>query len=255
MKKFLSIFLCVLLLISGSAVCLAEPAEDAPLLDGATLVTFGASNTALSTWPREVATELNMELVNSGIGGNNTTHARARFERDVISHDPDFVILCFGVNDLNRLVGSPPVTLEEYRDNFQYFIDETKAIGAVPILVTSPFISESACGRSSCIRRLCQRCFGYICGGHRELAEENGVGLVDIHQVCDDNYTVEEFLIKDGIHLSELGDSVFTEEICRYMKANFRQDPDAPRVKQPTAPRRSLEYGQRALPRLILTNG
>ncbi len=153
MKKFCPFSCAYCFLISGSAVCLAEPAEDAPLLDGATLVTFGASNTALSTWPREVATELNMELVNSGIGGNNTTHARARFERDVISHDPDFVILCFGVNDLNRLVGSPPVTLEEYRDNFQYFIDETKAVGAVPILVTSPFISEAPAAAPPCIRK------------------------------------------------------------------------------------------------------
>src|SRR5690606_6751766 len=38
-------------------------------------------------------------VVNAGVGGNSTTDARARFERDVLAHDPDLAIIQFGLND------------------------------------------------------------------------------------------------------------------------------------------------------------
>lgn len=74
MKRILSIILCVTLLLS-----LCACGKDVPLLDGATLVTFGASNTSLSQWPAAVAEALNMHLVNAGIGGNTTAHGLDRF--------------------------------------------------------------------------------------------------------------------------------------------------------------------------------
>ena len=122
-----------------------------PVLDGAAFVTFGDSITALSTWPRGVATELNMHLVNSGIGGNTTEHGKARFDRDVAAHNPDFVIMCFATNDFHRYTATsgPRVDINTYRTNLQYFVDRVKAIGAVPILMTPPFISPSASGGAS----------------------------------------------------------------------------------------------------------
>ena len=128
----------------------AAPAASAPVMDGKTLVTFGDSITALSTWPQSVAKALNMNLVNSGIGGNTTDHAKARFERDVLAHNPDFVIMCFGTNDFYRVTkAAPRVDVATYKQNLVYFINQIRAIGATPILMTPPFISESASGGPS----------------------------------------------------------------------------------------------------------
>ncbi len=239
MKKLISILLCVLLTLGIAPVCFAAPAADAPLMDGATLVTFGDSITALSTWPQSVATALNMRLVNSGIGGNTTDHGAARFERDVTAHDPDFVIMCFGTNDFYRADGvNPRVDVATYKANLQTFITDIRAIGAEPILMTPPFISPAASGGPSLYPEgSVNYALDVYVDAMRDTAAAYNVGLIDIHKECDTGgYTVESFLISDGVHLSAQGNQVYTDTICAFMNDNYRSDPTAPRVEQPKAP-------------------
>ena len=233
MKKRLSYFL-VLSLLCGLCACTTAK----PLLDGATLVTFGASNTALSQWPSEVAKELNMNLVNAGIGGNTTAHGIARFERDVASADPDFVTICFGTNDFYRKNGlDPQVTPEDYRQNLMTMVEQTEALGAVPILITSPIITETASGGAARYPEgSVNEALDVYVEAMREVAKETKTALVDIHALCDEQYSATDFLSGDGVHLSPLGDKAFADAVIAYMKAHFRGDPDAPRVEQPTAP-------------------
>ncbi len=236
MKRILSVFLSVLLLVSTLSVTAVHAA--APVMDGATLVTFGDSITALSTWPRSVATALNMHLVNAGIGGNTTAHGKARFDRDVAAHDPDFVIMCFATNDFHRMtaLGAPKCDLTTYRTNLQYFVDRVKAIGAEPILMTPPFISPAASGGPSYYPEGdVNAALDVYVNAMREIAAANNVGLIDIHSVCD-NYDVSTFLISDGVHLSDQGNAVYTDTITAFMKSRYTQDPSAPRVEQPKAP-------------------
>ena len=238
MKKLLSVMLCVLLTLSLVPAAFAAPAADARLMDGATLVTFGDSITALSTWPQSVAQSLNMKLVNSGIGGNTTAHGLARFDRDVAAHNPDFVIMAFGSNDFNRQeTGSPRLELSKYKANLQTFVDKVKALGAEPILMTPPFIATWAAGGASKYPE------GSVNAGldtyvnaMREIAGANGVGLIDMHAVCDSGYNTDSFLVADGVHLSSQGNSVYTENIVSFMKNRYRSDASAPRVEYPKAP-------------------
>ena len=90
MKKWIAGISAAALMLSAAGTAVAAPAEDAPVLDCSTLVTFGDSLTALSSWPQDAAKELNMYLVNAGIGGHTSANALARFDRDVASKDPDF---------------------------------------------------------------------------------------------------------------------------------------------------------------------
>ncbi len=239
MKRSLSLLLSLLLMLTAISAVSAAPAADAPVMDGKTLVTFGDSLTALSTWPRSVAEGLNMHLVNSGIGGNTTAHAAARFDRDVAAHNPDFVIMCFGTNDFYRADGTNPrVDLTTYTQNLQHFIDRVKALGAEPILMTPPFISPAASGGPSLYPEgSVNYALDKYVDAMRNVAAENGVGLIDMHSVCDNGgYTVESFLIADGVHLSAEGNRVYTDTITAFMKDHYRQDPSAPRVTYPTPP-------------------
>ncbi len=233
MKRILCFLLGISLLLS-----LCTCGTDKPLLDGATLVTFGASNTSLSQWPAAVAQALNMHLVNAGIGGNTTAHGLDRFERDVASTDPDFVTICFGTNDFYRKNGSEPqVTPEDYRANLTSMVEKVRTLGAVPILITSPIITETASGGAARYPEgSVNAALDVYVEIMRDVAAKTDTDLIDIHKLGDENYTSADFLSGDGVHLSPLGDDAFADAVIAYMQEHFRTDPDAPRVEQPTAP-------------------
>ena len=42
-----------------------------------------------------------VNVINSGIGGTCAEQSVKRIDRDVLSHNPDLVIVCFGLNDVN----------------------------------------------------------------------------------------------------------------------------------------------------------
>ena len=50
-----------------------------------------------------------VNVINAGIGGITAKASLARMERDVLSHHPDLVIVCFALNDVNG-------TLEDYKE-------------------------------------------------------------------------------------------------------------------------------------------
>lgn len=244
-KRLLSLLLCAVLVCVAApfagSVGLALPAADARLLDGATLVALGDSLTAMGSWSKLVAEELNMVLVNSGIGGDTSADALARFERDVVKKNPDFVLIGLGTNDFVREGQGntkPKVSLEDYRANLQTMIDGVKALDAVPILITAPYVQEGAYGPASNYEDaggLNPALDAYI-EVVRALAKENGIGLIDIHKICDD-YALNEFLISDGVHLADTGNRVYADAIEKYLTDNYRTDPDAPRVEQPETPK------------------
>lgn len=60
--------------------------------------------------------ETPIEIFNKGIGGNKTTDLLARLEEDVLSLQPDHVVIMIGTNDSKKL--SP----DEYRENLAEII-------------------------------------------------------------------------------------------------------------------------------------
>lgn len=42
-----------------------------------------------------------VNIINTAVGGETAGYAVQHFERDVLSHHPDLVIICFGLNDVN----------------------------------------------------------------------------------------------------------------------------------------------------------
>lgn len=215
----------------------AEPDASARLLDGSTLCTYGDSLTALSDWPQEAALQLNMRLVNSGVGGNTTEAALQRFERDVASKEPDIVLIAFGTNDFVRenAKGSR-LSPEQFRENLETIVEKVRALGADPVLMTCPYVRESV------FTERYYRSDGGVLAVldsynevTRQTAADLDVGLIDIRQACE-NYDASAFLSSDGVHLADVGNQVYTEEIVRYLTSVYRQDPNAPRVPQPTRP-------------------
>ena len=50
---------------------------------------------------RYLVGDCDLEVINAGVGGQSARMALPRFENDVLSKNPDLVIVCFGLNDIN----------------------------------------------------------------------------------------------------------------------------------------------------------
>ena len=118
-----------------------------------TIVAFGDSITAprknVITYSDIIREEfkkknLNVKVINSGVGGNTSAMAKERFEKDVLAHKPDVVIIQLGTNDAAVDVWKNPpatesrVSIDVYEQNLRQFITKLKAQKAKIILVTIP---------------------------------------------------------------------------------------------------------------------
>ena len=55
----------------------------------------------VADWWRKAFTNAQIEFVNAGVGATGSNFAALRAQRDLLSHNPDFVVVEFGVNDGN----------------------------------------------------------------------------------------------------------------------------------------------------------
>lgn len=67
----------------------------------------------------EVRNYIPVNVINSGIGGITAKASLERMDRDVFSHHPDLVIVCFGLNDVNG-------TLEDYISSLETIFSECR---------------------------------------------------------------------------------------------------------------------------------
>ncbi len=218
-----------------------------------TLVAFGDSTTA----PREVdgkvlrvyANILQEDLVrrgvrgtviNAGVGGNNTDQARARFETDVLAHNPDLVIIQFGLNDscIDLWDGRdrPRISRETYAANLRYFVETLRERDCDVILMTAnpmrwtepllklyggaPYDVNDPWGFN-----LTNREYG---DAVRALASDLDVPLIDVYQRFYDYDSVagqaEEDLLLDGMHPNDRGHAMIAEWLLKAM-AKLRRVP------------------------------
>lgn len=82
-------------------------------------------------------------VINSGVGSDTTSGGLARFDRDVLAHNPTHVFIMFGLNDAYRpKPDAPPlVGLAQYSANLREMIARLRDRGITPIVMTSnPFL-------------------------------------------------------------------------------------------------------------------
>lgn len=70
-----------------------------------------------------------VNMINAAIGGTDALRALARLDRDVIKHEPDLVIVCYGLNDVNG-------TLENYVNSLRTIFKRCTEAGSDVIFMT-----------------------------------------------------------------------------------------------------------------------
>ena len=200
-------------------------------LAGKTIVTFGDSLTKLGTgsgavhYPDYLASDeyLGVPVINMGVGGDSTRHGMARFETDILSKDPDLVIICFGMNDQAGVIsnGTPNVPLEIYRQNLVYFVEKLQAIDCDVVFFTPNPVLEAPGYYVPGDYGLNYN-YGFLpeyCNAMREIAIDYECSLVDINYECEfeDLYK----FISDGIHQTVYGKKQYAKFISEHLYAVY----------------------------------
>ena len=77
-----------------------------------------------------------VEIINAGVGGNNSAQLLSRLDKDVIAARPDLVIVMVGTNDM--LNENKMLSYETYKSNLQQIVKDIKKTGCQVLLVSSP---------------------------------------------------------------------------------------------------------------------
>ncbi len=77
----------------------------------------------------EVRNYMPVNVINAGIGGITASGSIDRMERDVFTHNPDLVIVCFGLNDVNG-------ELDSYVSSLKTIFEECIRRGVEAVFMT-----------------------------------------------------------------------------------------------------------------------
>jgi lysophospholipase L1-like esterase len=138
-------------------------------------------------------------------GGNTVRTLKARWQRDVIAHKPDWVSIMIGINDVWREFDSPRqpevhVSIEEYEETLECLVAQTKPVTTGIILATPFFIEPN---RHEPMRAKMDR-YGAVM---KKVAAKNGTVCIDT-QAAFDRMTAHvhpSFLAWDRIHPNQTG--------------------------------------------------
>lgn len=162
------------------------------------------------------------ELIGSGIGGNKVYDLFLRMEEDVLSKNPDVVIIYVGVNDVwhKRTYGTG-TDADKFEKFYAAIIEKLQAKNIKVILCTPAAIGEKTDFSNELDGDLNK--YSTII---RSLAEKNKLPLVDLRKSFLDynkQFNTENkesgILTSDKVHLNEQGNKFVAEEMWKVIKA------------------------------------
>lgn len=111
-------------------------------------VAFGEINYETVYWNRlkkKINTLRNyvpVNVINAGIGGITAKDSLARMDKQVLAHNPDLIIVCFGLNDVNG-------TLEDYLESLKEIFSKSQKSGADVIFMTPNMLNTTVTSDTS----------------------------------------------------------------------------------------------------------
>ena len=172
-----------------------------------------------------------LRIVNVGTSGNNSRDLLARFERDVISQNPQWVSICIGINEVWRQFDCPAmrdhhVYPDEYRENVEKMILSVKDSVKGVFLLTPYYIEGN---RQDAMRARIDEYVG-IC---RELAEKYGCVLVDFQSMYEKFCSIRHSssVAWDRVHPNQMGAMMMAREFLKHCDFDFARSPFEKSIK------------------------
>lgn len=167
--------------------------------------------------------EILLRVTNSGIDGNTSRDLLARFHRDVVSLEPQWVSICIGINDVWRQFDSPAivdshVSPEEYEANLRSMLQmlEGRVKG---VFLLSPYLMEP---NPADAMRSRMDTYVDIC---RRVAGERGCVFVDLQEMFAGYCRIRHpsYLAWDRIHPNQVGATLIAREFLKHCGFDFNR--------------------------------
>ena len=157
--------------------------------------------------------ELNLRIVNMGVGGNQIRDLDNRWKTDVLDLNPDWVSILIGINDVWRQFDSPQmpethVPPEEYSATYERLIQQTLP-GVKGMILMTPYFMEP--NRQDPMRARMDQYVNVV----KELADQYKLVCVDLQKAWDELFVHMHpcNIAWDRIHPNQVG--------CMYIAKQF----------------------------------
>jgi len=147
-------------------------------------------------WPEMLGRDLagkysGVRVLNAGVSGNTAGDGLRRLQPDVLAHQPDLVLIAFGLNDMKN-----GVPLSRFEEDLSNIVGQVSGSAAQPVLLTTTRLQRGA----SMLARVNPAPFN---DSIRTLAEERSIPLVDVNDQFK-GLNTSEYLI-DAAHPNREG--------------------------------------------------
>jgi acyl-CoA thioesterase-1 len=192
-------------------------------------ICFGQLISSHATWASKLATKLdlgiekNFVVQNAGVNGNTTRLALERLSYDILSHQPKYVLVQFGMNDCNYWKadnGLPRVMPDSFRSNLIEIIQKLLSGNVRHVFLNTNH--PSAKGRFGHIEDFTydesNEEYNKIIRSVASEYSEKNLTLIDI-ELCFKSHieknglSSSDFLLPDGVHLNQAGHNLYAERI------------------------------------------
>ena len=186
-----------------------------------------------------------IEILNKGVFNDNSDLLVNRVEKDVISENPDIVLIEVGGNDCNfnwdevakhpDSKHEPIVPIERYLDNIAYLVKEFRNKQVTPVILTLPpldparyyrFVADqfgTSIGHWVSYVGGIEHWHGMYNRQLKQLAEKLKAPLIDVRLYLKSAGDLDQLISDDGIHLTSKGYQCMSESIFKELQKHFQE--------------------------------
>ena len=171
--------------------------------------------------------ERRIRYINAGIGGHSSRQILARFDIDIITHNPQWLLLSAGVVEVRRTYQpdrvSERVPLNEYVANLTMTVSKALDMGMRVILLeptphTRPVTGSPPEVTLQEVNTLTRQ----YATAMTQVAHETQVGFVPLFETflhIEHRLSGEASLYADEVHLSARGDLLYSQLVYQYLES------------------------------------
>ncbi|HKY55413.1 MAG TPA: GDSL-type esterase/lipase family protein [Anaerolineales bacterium] len=169
--------------------------------------------------------ERRIRYVNAGIGGNSSRQMLVRFDADILSHKPQWLLLSAGIVEVRRTYqperASEKAPLDEYVDNLTTMISEALNVGTQVILLEpTPHVRTVTDGPPAVTLQDINNLTRQYATAMAQVAQERQVGFVPLFEKfleIENRLTGKVSLYADEVHLNARGDLLYSQLVYQYL--------------------------------------
>jgi lysophospholipase L1-like esterase len=162
---------------------------------------------------------LELTYINHGIGGNTAADLSARWQKECLDLNADWISILVGINDAHSFMnGNEKCNPENFRKTYQNLIQQVVEKSSAKIILWHPFYFVTP---QSCLPKVADVIGQYIESVNSLASEFNGriTGVISTQELFAKSAQSRwiEFWIPEGVHPNSAGHAVMACEFLKFV--------------------------------------